>query len=756
LNNLSFDDQNAMTLRWQNGLISNFDYIMYLNFIADRSFNDLTQYPVFPWVIADYTSDKLDLNGDHTNTFRDLSKPIGALNEKRLKRMQDRFKEMPDPKFLYGTHYSTPGYVLYYLIRQAPEYMLRLQSGKFDAPDRIFNSIAQTWTAVLENDADVKELIPEFYQSTGEFLLNTLQLDLGTKHNGQRVNNIVLPPWAENEKDFIYKNRLALESDYVSDNLHHWIDLIFGYKQRGVEAVKANNLFYYLTYEGAVDINKITDPMERHSIEMQIREFGQTPKQVFTQPHPKRRAGTDVSKITLSDLTSSNTIRLDPISATRSSLDVPDTAVTPKHRYTRSAEDFGATLDSIGLSGSGNSSPFTSPMTTTPSSTDKSTTDEDDENFDDLLQTNFSRTSAFARRTNLPSKLITNLENKADSRPSSPSSPLGRRARIGLSRGNSSTSLSTSYGTVSVPKYKRIENLELSVATKLHQETIGSAIIIPSDNRVYTASHDACVKIYSLESKRQLRRIADMGDMALSSCVILPASLTTSESKVLIVSSWDNKIYAYSIEYGRILDTVSGHEDAVAKVSIHEDTLMSCSWDGGVKLWKCISTGFSKVPIMEFTEHQTPVQTCNFDATGNLAVSASEDGEIAVYDLRQRKLAHSFNGHFDAVRDVCFLGGDSRRIISCSKDQTIKIFEVNGSEVYSFNAKESLRCIVTDGDVIYSGGDSGMLKMWDAKDGAFLGEKDAHSGSAITCINLAPDGTSLITGAKNGCLNYYK
>ena len=48
-----------LTLKWQNGLISNYDYLMYLNSIADRTVNDLTQYPVFPWVLSDYTSDTL-------------------------------------------------------------------------------------------------------------------------------------------------------------------------------------------------------------------------------------------------------------------------------------------------------------------------------------------------------------------------------------------------------------------------------------------------------------------------------------------------------------------------------------------------------------------------------------------------------------------------------------------------------------------------------------------------------------------------
>lgn len=54
--------------------------------LADRSFHDLTQYPVMPWVLQDYLSSTLDLND--ANVYRDLSKPIGALNPKRLQRLK--------------------------------------------------------------------------------------------------------------------------------------------------------------------------------------------------------------------------------------------------------------------------------------------------------------------------------------------------------------------------------------------------------------------------------------------------------------------------------------------------------------------------------------------------------------------------------------------------------------------------------------------------------------------------------------------
>ena len=94
------------------------------NSICADNFADVRflQYPVFPWVIAQYTKDTIDLT--EPSTFRDLSKPIGALNEGRLKDFMERYNSLGEsdvPPFMYGSHYSTMvGVVLHFLVRLQP------------------------------------------------------------------------------------------------------------------------------------------------------------------------------------------------------------------------------------------------------------------------------------------------------------------------------------------------------------------------------------------------------------------------------------------------------------------------------------------------------------------------------------------------------------------------------------------------------------------------------------------------------------
>jgi neurobeachin len=109
------------------------------------------------------------------------------------------------------------------------------------------------------------------------------------------VGDVELPPWAKSPEEFVRINRMALESEFVSCQLHQWIDLIFGYKQRGPEAMRATNVYYYLTYEGSVDLDTITDAVMREAIENQIRNFGQTPSLLLMEPHPPRSSAMHLS-----------------------------------------------------------------------------------------------------------------------------------------------------------------------------------------------------------------------------------------------------------------------------------------------------------------------------------------------------------------------------------------------------------------------------------------------------------------------------
>jgi hypothetical protein len=71
-------------------------------------------------------------------------------------------------------------------------------------------------------------------------IMKTNDFDFGETQRGKTVHDVTLPKWAKGDpKRFIRMNRQALESEYVSKNLHLWIDLVFGCKQRGDQAIES-------------------------------------------------------------------------------------------------------------------------------------------------------------------------------------------------------------------------------------------------------------------------------------------------------------------------------------------------------------------------------------------------------------------------------------------------------------------------------------------------------------------------------------
>ena len=101
-----------------------------------------------------------------------------------------------------------------------------------------------------------------------------------------------LPPWASSPESFVKIHRQALESEYVSQNLGYWVDLIFGFRQQGVPAAEKMNTFgQSVFYETQIRGLKAGDMFQTHfqQAKQMALHFGHAPALLFSQPHPKRQ-----------------------------------------------------------------------------------------------------------------------------------------------------------------------------------------------------------------------------------------------------------------------------------------------------------------------------------------------------------------------------------------------------------------------------------------------------------------------------------
>ena len=115
------------------------------------------------------------------------------------------------------------------------------------------------------------------------------------------MDDVKLPPWQLMRTRLYLPASSGAESDYVSNNIHRWIDLIFGCRQRPPhlggtqECVDSCNVFFHLTYSGAVNLDELkdTDPSYMNNMPVRLQNLVQTPTQLFTKPHESRKSFRD-------------------------------------------------------------------------------------------------------------------------------------------------------------------------------------------------------------------------------------------------------------------------------------------------------------------------------------------------------------------------------------------------------------------------------------------------------------------------------
>lgn len=243
---------NEAVKKWQHGELDNFTYLMLLNHYAGRRVGDPNNHPIFPWV-TDFTHPTRNFR-DFTKSKHRLNKGDDQLNFTYYSAMEDSRRvvdqDTPIPHHVGDISTDVTYYV--YMARRTPRDVLCSHVRPRWVPEEYPVSIEKMyiWTP--------DESIPEFF--TDPLIFNSIHSDLP---------DLELPLWCPTPEVFIMTHRRLLEGDYVSSQLHHWIDLTFGYKLTGEAAIRAKNVYVTL-------VDKHKNP-KNHGI-----------VQLFRSSHPKR------------------------------------------------------------------------------------------------------------------------------------------------------------------------------------------------------------------------------------------------------------------------------------------------------------------------------------------------------------------------------------------------------------------------------------------------------------------------------------
>ena len=326
---------------FKKGEISNYEYLLYLNKLSTRTFNDLSQYPVFPWIVKDIVKliqedgkKCLDKNSENSkksgksneeeeeeSNYRNMNFPISMQSPTKRKKEIEKFEEdINYINFPYhcGTHYSTSSYIYYYLMRNNPysQNMIRLQNYKQENPNRMFLSFKDT-QRILKSSSDNRELIPDLFCYI-DYLINLNCAFFGLRNKDELVDDFnIFEKYGEDvSKDYnlisdfvkyLYVHKKLLNDTKTTKEISKWVDIIFGKKQfpEKVEEKKEScNIFGKLTYEQHTNldeklkiyIKRFEDDKTRDKKELELKllgkiqnriniinNFGSCPCQILTE-----------------------------------------------------------------------------------------------------------------------------------------------------------------------------------------------------------------------------------------------------------------------------------------------------------------------------------------------------------------------------------------------------------------------------------------------------------------------------------------
>ncbi|KAJ1774587.1 U3 snoRNP protein [Coemansia sp. RSA 2523] len=222
-----------------------------------------------------------------------------------------------------------------------------------------------------------------------------------------------------------------------------------------------------------------------------------------------------------------------------------------------------------------------------------------------------------------------------------------------------------------------------------HTSSVTAVQFTKGSQVVLSASLDGTVRAYDLVRYRNFRVFTSPTPVQFTSLAVDPSG------EIVCAGCQDSfEIYVWSMQTGKLLDVLSGHEGPISALAFRPDglSLASSSWDKSVRFWDV----FDRTKVVERMEHSHEVLALAYRPDGKELCASTIDGQIHFWDVAMAAPAGSIEG---------------RRDIAGGRSATDRQTAENSSAGKSFTSL----CYSADGTAVLGGGNSKYVCLYDRR-----------------------------------------
>ena len=186
----------------------------------------------------------------------------------------------------------------------------------------------------------------------------------------------------------------------------------------------------------------------------------------------------------------------------------------------------------------------------------------------------------------------------------------------------------------------------------------------------------------------------------------------------------------------------------MAAFSPNDQLAVTASLDKTVRIWQTIDGK----ELFILKGHQDSVMSAEFSPDGKQILSSSLDKTACIWQVSDGSLVTTLKGHTDALKAAIF-SPNGKLVVTASYDSTAKIWNSTSGELITtlVGHRGSIysACFSPDGKLVATAGVDNTAKIWNSTSGELITTLTSHQASVLSVI-FSPDSKLLLTSSADG------